>query len=219
VAALDEVNYYDRDFWGEENQRYHAPHYRLQKCAHLVNGLAGSRDCDLLDVGCGPGTLSQLLRPNIHYFGIDIALQKPGPNLVETNILEEPIEFDRRVFDIIVAQGLFEYMGEFQDKKLAEIAQILMPNGRFVTSYVNFAHRATSFYNVYNNVQPLEEFHRSLGKHFKVERYFPTSHNWRHDEPSRPLLKFANMHLNVKVPYVTPKLAVEFFFVCRAGVN
>jgi SAM-dependent methyltransferase len=218
VAALDEVNYYDREFWGEENQKYCSPHYRLQKCAHLVNGLAGSRDCDLLDVGCGPGTLSQLVRPNVHYFGIDIALQKAQPNLVEANILEEPIDFGGRIFDLIVAQGLFEYVGGFQHQKLSEIARILMPNGRFVTSYVNFAHRATSFYNVYNNVQSLADFWRSLEKYFRVERYFPTSHNWRHDEPSRPLLRMANMHLNVKVPYLSTKLAVEYFFVCRAAV-
>jgi SAM-dependent methyltransferase len=167
-------------------------------------------------VGCGPGTLRQLLRPNVHYFGIDIAVQKPGPNLLQTNILEEPIQFDQRKFDIVVAQGLFEYMGEYQDRKLSEIADILMPNGRFVTSYVNFAHRATSFYNVYNNVQPVEKFRDSLADSFTIERFFPTSHNWRHDEPSRPLLKLANMHCNVMVPYFTPKLAVEYFFVCRA---
>jgi len=209
------VHYHGRDFWSEENQKYRSPHYRLEKCAHLVNKLAGSRDCDLLDVGCGPATLRRLLRQNVHYYGIDIALPQPQPNLLETDIMENPIQFHDMKFDIVVAQGLFEYVGGHQDEKLTEISAILMPNGRFVTSYVNFGHRSRNIYRVYNNVRPLQEFRRSLDKCFTVERFFPTSHNWRHDEPSRKALQVLNRHLNVKVPYFTPKLAVEYFFVCR----
>jgi SAM-dependent methyltransferase len=218
VTEPSEVHYYNRDFWGEENQKYRQPHYRLDKCALLVNRLAGGRDCDLLDVGCGPATLMQLLRPNIHYYGIDIALPQPGPNLLEIDIVQNPIRFRDLRFDIVVAQGLFEYLGEHQDEKLREISLILMPNGRFVTSYVNFAHRSRSVYSVYNNVQSLDQFRRSLERCFTIERYFPTSHNWHHDEPSRKLVKLVNKHLNVRVPYVTSKLAVEYFFVCRLAM-
>jgi SAM-dependent methyltransferase len=210
-----EVQYRDRDFWSQENRKYSSPHYRLDKCARLVNTLAGSRDCDLLDVGCGPATLMRCLRRNIHYFGIDIALPEPLPNLLEADVLKNQIQFHDQKFDIVVAQGLFEYMGEYQDEKLAEISQILMPNGRFVTSYVNFGHRSSNVYSMYNNVRPLNQFRRSLEKCFTVERCFPTSHNWRHDEPSRKIGQLLNMHLNVNVPYVTSKLAVEYFFVCR----
>jgi hypothetical protein len=48
-----------------------------------------------------------------------------------------------------------------------------------------------------------------------VERFLPTSHNWRHSEPRRPLLRRLNMHFNLRVPFFTPLLAVEYFFVCR----
>jgi SAM-dependent methyltransferase len=215
VTESSAVRYYDRDFWSEENQKYRPPHYRLEKSAHLVNKLAGWRDCDLLDVGCGPATLRDFLRPNIHYHGIDIALPRREPNLLEIDLVKEPIRFRDQKFDIIIAQGLFEYLGEHQDRKLSEIARLLMPNGRFVTSYVNFSHHSRYVYGVYNNVQPLGQFRRSLEDNFTVERCFPTSHNWRHDEPSRPLVKLANMYLNVNLPYITPKLAVEYFFVCR----
>jgi SAM-dependent methyltransferase len=207
---------YDKEFWSEENQKYTSPHYRLEKCAHILNGIAGNADCDLLDVGCGPATLMRFLRSNIHYFGIDIALPAPRPNLLEIDIAQNPIRFQDRKFDLAVAQGLFEYLGDHQDQKLSEIAQILKPSGTFVTSYVNFAHHSRSLY-IYNNVQPLDQFRRSLERHFTLERYFPTSHNWRHSEPERPLLRRINMRLNVKVPYLTPKLAVEYFFVCRAS--
>jgi SAM-dependent methyltransferase len=215
VQESTSVQYYDRDFWSEENQKYRSPHYRLEKCAKLVNKLAGSRDCDLLDVGCGPATLMTLVRENIHYYGIDIALPRRQSNFLESDIVKNPITFHNQRFDIVVAQGLFEYLGEHQDQKLTEIALVLMPHGRFVTSYVNFDHRCTSIYEAYNNVQPLEAFRRSLEERFIVERYFPTSHNWRHYEPSRKWLRFLNMHLDVKAPYITQKLAVEYFFVCR----
>lgn len=209
------MHYHDRDFWGEENQKYRQPHYRLEKCARLVNQLAGPRDCDLLDIGCGPATLMQLLRPNIHYHGIDIALPQPRPYLLEIDIVQNPIQFHDMKFDIVVAQGLFEYLGTHQDQTLTEISLLLMPNGRFVTSYVNFAHRSRSVYSVYNNVQPLDRFRKSLQRRFIIERYFPTSHNWDHDEPSRRLVKLVNKYFNLNVPYITPKLAVEYFFVCR----
>jgi hypothetical protein len=155
-----------------------------------------------------------LLRPNVHYFGIDIALPRRQPNLLEIDILQYPVTFNDRRFDIVVAQGLFEYMAEQQDEKLSEISAILMPNGRFVTSYVNFAHRRRDFY-IYNNVQPLSEFRGCLEKHFTVERSFPTSHNWRHNEPERPLLQQMNMGFNLNVPYLSPLLAVEYLFVCK----
>jgi SAM-dependent methyltransferase len=210
-----DLHYYDRDFWGEENQRYSTSHFRLEKCARLVNRLAGSINCDLLDVGCGPGTLGRLLRPNIQYHGIDIALRNPGPTMIEIDITKEPIRFGDRRFDIVVAQGLWEYMGEHQDQKLSEIADLLAPHGIFVTSYVNFRHRETDVYEVYNNVQPPEQFRRSIAQHFAVQRCLPTSHRWHHSEPNRRILRLPNMYFNAKLPYVTPILAVEYLFVCR----
>jgi SAM-dependent methyltransferase len=209
-----QVRYYKRDFWSEENTKYARPHFRLEKSAKLVNRIAGSRACDLLDVGCGPATLARLLRNNISYYGIDIAIHDPAPNLLESDILENPITFGGKQFDIVIAQGLFEYLGEHQSAKLSEIAQVLHDRGTFVTSYVNFGHRRRSVYWPYSNVQSIDEFRESLSSRFIIQRLFATSHNWHHSEPNRKLVKLANMHLNVKLPLVTSKLAVEYFFVC-----
>ena len=82
---------YKHDFWIKENQKHVPAHYRLQKSARLINAIAGRDERDLLDVGCGPATLMRLMRPNIHYYGIDIAIHDPAPNLLETDILEKPI--------------------------------------------------------------------------------------------------------------------------------
>ncbi len=84
---------YKKDFWSEENLKYSRPHFRMEKVARLINRLAGAQERTLLDVGCGPATLMSLLKPNIRYHGVDIAIQKPAPNLIEADFLETPIRF------------------------------------------------------------------------------------------------------------------------------
>lgn len=213
-----DVRYYKRDFWSEENPKYLQPHFRLQKAARAVNRLGRGRPCDLLDIGCGPGTLMRLLSPNISYHGIDIAIADPAPNLIEADILEAPITFLDRRFDIVVAQGLFEYLGDAQSRKFAEIARLMNPGGWFIASYVNFGHRDPAIYWPYSNVQPIEDFRDSLSRDFVIRRSYPTSHNWKHGEPTKRPIMAANMHLNVNLPIVSPWLAVEYFFLCSPRI-
>lgn len=203
-----------KDFWSKENLKYNRPHYRLEKSARIINKIAQGKRCALLDVGCGPAALRPLLQPNIQYHGIDIAIHEPAPNLIETDFLETPIRFADKRFEIILAQGVFEYVGNFQDQKFAEIAGLLDDDGVFIGSYVNFGHRDRYIYWPYSNVQPFDDFRHSLAQHFKVHRFFPTSHNWNHSEPGRKLVKAANMHININIPIISRALAVEYFFLC-----
>jgi SAM-dependent methyltransferase len=208
-----------KDFWSKENLKYSRPHYRLEKSARIANRLAQGKRCTLLDVGCGPATLMSLLQPNIQYYGIDIAIHDPAPNLIEADFLETPIRFADKRFDIVLAQGVFEYVGDFQAQKFEEIAGLLDDGGVFIVSYVNFDHRDRYIYWPYSNVQAFDDFRRSLAQHFEIQRYFPTSHNWHHFEPSRKLLKAANMHINANVPFISRVLAVEYFFICSSRVT
>lgn len=205
---------YKRDFWIKENRKHVPPHYRLQKSARIINAIAGREDCDLLDVGCGPATLMRLLHPNIHYYGIDIAMHDQVPNLLESDFLEQPIRFDGRRFDIVAALGVFEYMGDRQDQKFDEIAELLSEHGRFVLTYTNFGHRDKHIFEAFSNVQPFDDFRRSLASHFTIENYYPTSYNWHGGQPVRMLLKSANMNIKANIPLIGPKLAVEYFFIC-----
>ncbi len=205
-----------KDFWSQENLKYSRPHYRLEKSARIINRLARGRRCTLLDVGCGPATLMSLLQSNIQYYGIDIAIHDPAPNLLEADFLETPIRFDDKRFDIILAQGFFEYAGNLQTQKFAEIAGLLNDNGTFVVSYVNFGHRKRYIYEPYSNVQTLNDFRQSLAQHFIIHKFFPTSHNWNHSEPNRKFLRAANMHIDINVPFISRILAVEYFFICSA---
>lgn len=205
---------YKREFWGEENQKYNRIHYRLEKSARIINRLVDGKEVALLDVGCGPATLRRLLGPNIQYYGIDIAIHEPSPSLIEADFLENPIKFDTRRFNIVIAQGVFEYVGNFQSQKFAEIAQLLNKDGNFIVSYVNFKHRKRDIYWPYSNVQSPGDFRRSLARYFTVRRIIPTSYNWNHCEPGRKLLRTVNMHMNIAIPIISPILAVEYFFIC-----
>lgn len=208
---------YKKGFWSEENLKYSRPHYRLEKSARIINRLAQGKNCKLLDVGCGPAALMPLLQPNIQYYGIDIAIHDPAPNLIEADLLEAPIRFGDKHFDIILAQGFFEYIARFQAQKFTEIAGLLNDGGVFIVSYVNFDHRARDIYWPYSNVQSLDDFRRSLAQNFKIHRFFPTSYNWNHSEPSRKFLKAANLNINFNIPFISRVLAVEYFFICSAA--
>jgi len=205
---------YGKDFWSEENLNFSRPWYRLEKSARIINRLSRGRECNLLDIGCGPATLMRLLRPNIRYYGIDIAIHDPAPNLIEADITKTPIRFHEKKFDIIIGHGIFEYLGDCQSQKFAEIAQLINENGIFIVSYWNFGHRKRGMYAPFSNVQTFDDFRTDLGRYFHIDRFFPASHNWAHSEPSRKLIKTANMHININIPIISPILAVEYFFIC-----
>lgn len=210
---------YKKDFWLNENLNYVRPHFRLEKSARIINKLAIRKECDLLDVGCGPATLRGLLDGRIHYYGIDIAIHDPAPNLIELDFLEAPIEFGGRHFDIIAAQGVFEYLGEFQSQKFAEIAKLLNGGGIFIVSYVNFDHRNMRIYWPYSNVQSFDDFRTSLAQFFNIDKFFPTSHHWVGREPNWRLLKFIQMPITVNLPIISRLFGVEYFFICSAKLG
>lgn len=212
----ESVKYYKKDFWSKESPKYAEPHFRMRKIARLVRSQARDQQCRLLDVGCGPSTLAKILPPNVHYYGIDISIPVPAANLIEADILEQQIDFHGMKFDFVVMQGVFEYMGEHQSQKFAEIANMLTEKGKFILTYVNFDHRQREIYRTYNNVQRPTDFRGDLSRFFKVERCFAGAHNWNHGMPRRRLVQLSQERLNVYVPVLSPLLAVDYFYICAA---
>jgi SAM-dependent methyltransferase len=208
--------YYQKDFWSKENLKFSQPHFRLEKSARIINKLAQGKECSLLDVGCGPATLRRLLSPNIQYHGIDIAIHNPVSYLIESDLIKNPIKFGDKQFDIIISQGVFEYMGVYQSQKFAEIARILKENGTFIVSYRNFGHRDKQIYWAHSNIQPLDEFREDLTRHFRIDRFFPAAHNLHHSWPHRRVNQAVNMYFNMNIPIISPVLAVEYFFLCSS---
>jgi SAM-dependent methyltransferase len=207
-------NYRTKDYWIVENAQYAEPSFRLQKCARIVNEIARGRACNLLDVGCGPAALRELLSPNVSYFGLDIAIQEPASYLREVDFGPNEISFGEKRFDIVTALGVFEYMGQHQNRKFEEIRDILNKDGKFIMSYINFGHARRKVWPNYNNVQPIATMTQSVEKIFQVERRFPVSHHWRQKQPGKNAIPAIQMRLNFNIPLVSPRLAVEYFFIC-----
>jgi SAM-dependent methyltransferase len=210
------VRYYKRDFWSNENLKFTHPHFRLRKSARLINKITRGGECDLLDVGCGPATLAKLLDGNIRYYGIDIAIHEPAPNLIEADFTETPIEFGGKQFDIVLAQGVFEYVGELQTEKFAEIGALLRPGGKFICSYMNFGHFKKEAYWAFSNIQPVPAFRESLSAYFEVVRSFPVGHNRNMSSPQKKWLQAIQMPMNLNIPLISPVLASEYFFICSS---
>lgn len=204
----------NKHYWLEENLRFCEPHFRLEKVARIANAIARRSHIDLLDIGCGTATLARLLQKNIAYFGIDIAIHDPAPNLLELDITQNEIKFVGRSFDIVVMQGVLEYLGDLQRQKFAEIQHILRIGGKLIVTYVNFGHRAFCDNSGYNNIQSIEDLKEDLQSFFDVERSFPTSHNWHRSETEREWLKRIQLPLEANIPLLSRSLAVEYIFVC-----
>jgi len=208
-------NFRDRSYWIVENAQYAEPSFRLKKCAALINKMAGTRPCSLLDVGCGPAALRPLLHQNVDYYGVDIAIHQPAPFLLEIDIAQKPINFDDRRFDFVTAMGFFEYMGGGkQNSKFVEIGNILKEGGKFILSYINFGHFRGKVWPNYNNVQTIAEMKKALSEHYVVESVFPSSHHWRQKQPGKYSLRPLQMHVNFGIPLVSSLTAVEYFFIC-----
>ena len=210
--------YETRGYWIQENLQYAEPNFRLRKCARLVNELTQGKTCDLLDVGCGPAALRGLLGSNVRYHGIDLAIQSPEPYLREADFLKNPIAYQAKRFDIVVALGVFEYMGLHQFRKFSEISKLLNPGGRFLMSYINFGHFRRKIYPAYNNIQSITDMIQNLGEVFYLEKVFPVSHHWRHKQPGKNAIPAIQMRLDINIPGVSPWLAVEYFFLCAASL-
>ncbi len=207
-------NYRTKDYWIVENAQYAEPSFRLQKCARIVNEIARGRACNLLDVGCGPAALRGLLSSNVSYYGLDIAIQEPASYLREVDFGRNEISYGEKRFDVVVALGVFEYMGQYQNRKFGEIRDILNKDGKFIMSYINFGHLRRRVWSNYNNVQSIAKMAKSLNEIFQLEKCFPASHHWRQKQPGKYAIPAVQMHLNFNIPMVSPWLAVEYFFIC-----
>jgi SAM-dependent methyltransferase len=209
-----DLDYRKKEFWREENLKFRRPHHRLEKSVRIINSLSQGRECTLLDVGCGPAALMRLIPPNVHYYGIDIAISNPAPNLIEADILHTPISFGDQKFDIVSAQGVFEYLGDLQLEKFAEISDILKPDGKFLVTYWNFDHRKAYVHEAFSHVQRLTDFRSTLEQYFSIDRCIPAAHNWEHSSPNRPFVRAVNMSISVCIPLISSLFAVEYFFIC-----
>lgn len=210
---IREKTYQSRGYWIEENLRYKHVYFRTVKIAHIINRLSRGKQCDLLDIGCGPETLSTLLEPNINYFGIDIAIHSPKQNLIELDIVHNPIEFREKSFDFVVAAGLFEYLGDQYEKKYSEIQRLLKPGGKFIVTYMNMKHCTKPYFPTWNYITSIERFKADLRKYFHVYHSFPSYYSNQPGDLTGSMIRKLQLHLNVNIPLLADKYGVNYIYI------
>jgi SAM-dependent methyltransferase len=95
----------------------------------------------VLDLGCRSGALTRHFLEGNSVVGLDVdaaALEKVqalGIEPVQANV-EEPLPFEGRTFDAVVAGELFEHL-QFPDALVDEIRRVLRPGGVLVGSVPN----------------------------------------------------------------------------------
>lgn len=212
------MDFKKKQYWIKENYKYKDVHFRLEKIAKIINGKS-KRSADLLDIGCGTATLSNLIREDINYFGIDIAPHTKESNIKELDIVNSVIKFDERKFDVIVASGIFEYLGGYHKEKMHEISGILEEEGFFIVSFSNMKHIKKPKYSSWNNYDGISDFKKNLEEYFKVIDYYPAYHNIKYDEISNAFGKYLARKININLPFISERLGIDFIFICTTRGN
>ena len=112
----------------------------------LARGLKGS--ADILDIGCGEGTLEMLLaQEHSRIIGLDLSPTALHLASISSNqhtfVLADmqQLPFQANTFDAVVSSLTLQYLGANNwSPFLYEIRRVLRPNGRLVFSHINPRH-------------------------------------------------------------------------------
>lgn len=102
----------------------------------------GSKDLDVLDVGCGAGWMCERMQPYGHITGIDFAdevlartaARNPGLTLIGGDFMEH--EFHEESYDVAVSLEVLSHVPD-QAAFLAKVARLLRPGGYLMLATQN----------------------------------------------------------------------------------
>ncbi len=113
-------------------------HVRNERYASMVRSLIGSslqEGCLIVDMGCGPGGLTALLRGNHRLLGLDkdreALIHFTEPRVPRIQALAERLPFLPKSIDVVLAISLVEHIEE-QSAFFVEIARVMRPGGYLV---------------------------------------------------------------------------------------
>jgi demethylmenaquinone methyltransferase/2-methoxy-6-polyprenyl-1,4-benzoquinol methylase len=164
-TAVEEL--FDRD--SHEYLSKHLTPENMREKERIVSLLSnGVKYENLLDIGCGPGTISRdLLAISSRVWGMDISqdmINIAKGIFNETQFSEtvhfevgdaEQLRFPDEYFDAVVCVGVLRYLNSWE-RGLEEIYRVLKPNGVVtVTFYYRFSPHWFSMYFLYRPLLPL----------------------------------------------------------------
>jgi len=131
-------------FYAKDYYEGLAPEPRLKEVAKIFDKFDGAR---LLDIGCGDGTFTLLLRNSMgagEAFGVEIAREavaaarKKGIKAYQIDIDRDDLPFDDEYFDVVYCGEIIEHVFD-PDHLLEETHRVLRPEGNCVISTPNLA--------------------------------------------------------------------------------
>lgn len=130
-------------YWDERGLAFQKVHHRLRIIREMFDRIPGPVTT-VLDLGCGPATLRQVLPPHVEYFGVDFAaaiveaFADPAHfEVADFNV--NPSCFDTKTFDVLICSGIFEYVRD--PHRFVELLERKATiGGHLILSYTNRQH-------------------------------------------------------------------------------
>lgn len=161
------MNYFDRTYYDtkySETDEY-GLHYQDVRYYPIWKEVMGNLTVEekILDLGCGPAHLGQMLIDNgfKHYTGIDfsslavkMAKEKlPNSEIIEADLLNE-VSYSRFSEHTIVAIEVFEHIED--DIQLVK----MLPKNKIIFSVPNFI--ASNHYRTYKNEEFIKDYYKDV---------------------------------------------------------
>ncbi len=156
------------DYSAEYNSRTPIGHYFNMRLKRVAELLASQKNGKVLDLGCGPAKVFQVLRArSFEYYGIDISQDmledavstygtEPQSHFVRGSI--ENLPFPDSSFEVILCLGALEYLLDGR-AAMAEVARVAKPGATVIVTMQN----KFSPYRLWLNI-PFRIFTSAMGK-------------------------------------------------------
>jgi SAM-dependent methyltransferase len=135
----------------------------------------------LLDVGCGPAVMTDvLLARGFEYHGIDLSEQMiaegrkrfAGHSRVHFQVGDvQALPLEEEAFDVVLCLGVLEYVPDL-DRALDEIRRVLRPGGSFVFSMLNRWSPYRIAERFFHTGQPCQQFSTRYANRLLEEHHF-----------------------------------------------
>lgn len=136
------------EYWEKINEQlYSKDIYSRDEEVHkfILNQIpAAKNNLNIIDIGCGDGTLLAKIKKGNNLYGTDIVesqlvkAEKIGAKTAIVNIDEKPLPYENDFFDVAIASEVIEHLF-LPDNLIKEAYRILKPGGKLILTTPNVA--------------------------------------------------------------------------------